>query len=65
MSITDAGVLLAVLGAYVFIFKVSNDLNHQVDNLKVDITDRLARVEEQLKTIFRYMDSKRGSGRKD
>jgi len=56
MSIIDAGVLLAVLGAYIFIFKVSNELNHQVDDLKIQVTDRLARVEEQLKTIFRYMN---------
>ena len=56
MSIIDTGVLLAVLGAYIFIFKVSNELNHQVDDLKIQVTDRLARVEEQLKTIFRYMN---------
>lgn len=63
MGVLEWGVLAAlfsaVLGCYIFIFKVSNDLNHEVDDLKVQVTDRLARVEEQLKTIFRVLDKGR------
>jgi len=64
MGTLEWGVIVAlfsaVLGAYIFIFKVSNDLNHQVDDLKVEVTDRLARVEEQLKTIFKVLNKRGG-----
>ena len=60
MSQLEIGVVsalfLAVLGCYIFIFKVSNSLNHGLAQFKLSVTDRLARIEEQLKTIFNKLE---------